>query len=104
MHALELAGIGELGEVAADGLYRDVEPFREVLDHDLALAARDLEDVGLAKRLGHGRTSLTDPASMFVLARRASVPILASLAHPRYGMAAFASVARAKRKETNISS
>ena len=46
MHALQLAGLGQFGQVAPDGLQRHAEMLRQPLDGDLAVAAGDLEDLG----------------------------------------------------------
>jgi len=48
-----IAAVGQLAEIAADRLDRDVEARREVLDDDLAFAARDFQYVGLPKAVGH---------------------------------------------------
>ena len=61
MDALETAASGEVGEVAPHGLERDVEVAASPLDRDLALAPRDVEDLGVAKRLGHGSRAFAFP-------------------------------------------
>ncbi len=53
MNPLEDAGVGELGEVAPDGLNRDTEMRGKAVDGHLPVAAGDVEDLALAKGLGH---------------------------------------------------
>ena len=49
------AALAEIVEILADRLRRDLEPARELLDHDAARGARDVEDFGLAMgQSGHG--------------------------------------------------
>ena len=57
MYPVELARLGKIGKVAANGLQGDTEMLRQKFDADLAVAARDLEDFGVAKRAGHSRLS-----------------------------------------------
>jgi hypothetical protein len=49
------AALAEIVEILADRLRRDLEPARELLDHDAPRGARDVEDFGLAMgQSGHG--------------------------------------------------
>ena len=52
--SFEFTGIGQFGQIAADGLDRDVEPLGQIFDHDLALGPGDFQNVGLAECLRHG--------------------------------------------------
>jgi hypothetical protein len=55
MDAGQRAALAEIVEILADGLRRDLEPARQLLDHDAARGPRDVEDFGLAMRQsGHG--------------------------------------------------
>ena len=42
MHPVQMPGVGQLGQIAADGLQRDVEPLRQIFDHHPAFGAGDV--------------------------------------------------------------
>jgi hypothetical protein len=54
MHPVEVAGIGQIRQVAPDGLQGHVKALRQVLDGDPALVARNLQDLGLPETQRHG--------------------------------------------------
>jgi hypothetical protein len=54
MHARQLACIGQIGQIAADGLQRDAKALGQILDHNFALAAGNCQDFWVAKPARHG--------------------------------------------------
>ncbi len=58
VHALQLARLVEIGQIAADGLGGDAKAGGQIIDHDPPLGARDLQDVGQTKALGHDSHSI----------------------------------------------
>jgi hypothetical protein len=52
MHAVKVACIGKVGQVAPDRLQGYAEPLGEVFDNHAALAARDVQYLGLTKTQG----------------------------------------------------
>lgn len=55
MHSGQPSGLGQVGQVAADGLQGDAEMRGKPFDRDLALAARDVEYLGMPECLRHIR-------------------------------------------------
>ena len=51
VHPLQLAAIGQFGEVTADGLMGDAEMFGQPIDGDFAFASGDFKNVGMAECL-----------------------------------------------------
>ena len=58
MDALQLAGIGKFAQVTANGLERHTKLPRKVLDRDLPVAPRDLENLQVSEYLRHNRCPL----------------------------------------------
>ncbi len=56
MNTGQMPGLGQFGQVSADGLLRDAEILGQRFDADPALAAGDIEDAGLAQRGCHAAT------------------------------------------------
>jgi len=51
VHPLQFAGIGQFCQIATNRLVGDTEVFGKPVDRDLAVAARDFKNIGLAKCL-----------------------------------------------------
>jgi hypothetical protein len=52
VEALQQAAVAQVVEILADGLRRDVEARRQILDADLPSGARQRDDVILSRRPG----------------------------------------------------
>ena len=55
MNTIQFPGFGQISQIAADSLYRDLKPIGEVIDRNFAFDSGNLKDVGLAEILQHVR-------------------------------------------------